>query len=421
MQRRRFGIRLAMVLAVVALVAAACGDDDEEDGPSGSSSGSAAESDGGTTTGVTDTSVKVAGLGTIQSAGSVTYAGVEEGARALFERVNAEGGVHGRTIDFLGVRDERLDNAVGIEEARRLVERDEVFAVVPIATARSTGANEVFQRAGVPYFGWGTQTSFCGPEMAFGFSGCLVSEDDDYENLAWPNVMRKAFPDAKTIGAISEEGDPGPRSTGQILAGAERYGFEEVYRDTSMAYENVDFTPFVQEIVEADPDILLLVLNGANAVQMAGRLKAAGYDGHISAPTVYDPRALAVQAAAQALEGTSHHYGFAPFESDNPGIAQLKADVEKYAPGTQITQPVAAGYFSALLFVEILEATGEDLTREAFLETANSGFSFDAGGAIGEITFPEAHETNPNCGSLSVVRNARFETLVGLSCPDPDM
>lgn len=406
---------MVVVVLAVSLVAAGCGDDDE-----GEASGSPAAEAEGTTTGVTDTTVKVGGLGTIESAGSVTYAGVEEGARALFERVNAEGGVHGRTIEFLGVRDERLDNAVGIEEARRLVERDEVFAVVPIATARSTGANEVFQRAGVPYFGWGTQTSFCGPEMAFGFSGCLVSEDDDYKNLAWPNVIRKAFPDAETIGAISEEGDPGPRSTGQILAGAAEYGFEEVYRDTSMAYENVDFTPFVQEIMAANPDVLLLVLNGANAVQMAGRLKAAGYEGHISAPTVYDPRVLQVEAAAQALEGTSHHYGFAPFESDNPGIAQLEADVERYAPGTQITQPVAAGYFSALLFVEILEATGEELTRESFLETANSGFRFDAGGAIGEITFPDAHDGNPNCGSLSIVRNRTFETLVDLSCAEEE-
>lgn len=414
--RGRRAVAVATVL-LVGLVAASCGEDDDEEEASPSGAGRPAGA--AEVQGVTDSTIKVGGIATLTSPTQINYDGIDDGARALFERVNAEGGVHGRRIEFVGVEDDHFDNAANTEAARRLVEREKVFAVAPVATGAFAGA-EVLQRADVPYFGWGVQSAFCKHRQGFGFNGCLVSEDPDKKLVVWPGLIRQAYPDAETFGAISEENQPGPRSVGQLVKGAADFGFEDVYVETAVPYTNVDFTPYVQAILEADPDVMFLVLNGPNAIQMAGRLRASGYEGIITTPTVYDPRVLGIETVAQALEGTVSNYGFAPFEKEgNPGIDRMKADLETYAPDRLLTQPVAAGYLSAALLVAILEEVGPELTYERFYEVTQGGFSFDGDGAIGEITFPEAHDTNPNCGSLSIIRNRTFEVLHDLDCPKP--
>lgn len=407
----------AAVLLLVALGATSCGDDDEGKDAAPSASDGPAEAP--EVQGVTDSTIKVGGIATLTSPTQINYDGIDDGARALFERVNAEGGVHGRQIDFVGVEDDHFDNTANEDAARRLIQQEKVFAVAPVATGSFAGAGAL-QRAGIPFFGWGVQSAFCNNREGFGFNGCLVSEDPDEKLVVWPGLISEAYPDAKTFGAISEENQPGPRSVGQLVNGAADFGLEDVYLETAVPYTNVDFTPYVQAALAADPDVMFLVLNGPNAIQMAGRLRAAGYDGVITTPTVYDPRVLGVETVAQALEGTVSNYGFAPFEQEgNPGIDQMKADLAEYAPERLLTQPVAAGYMSAALLVAILEEVGPELTYERFYEVTEGGFSFDGDGAIGKITFPEAHDTNPNCGSLSIVRDRKFEVLHDLDCPKP--
>lgn len=55
----------------------------------------------GTAQGVTATAVRIGGVLTKTSASGYSTKDAELGAKARFERANAEGGVRGRTIDFL--------------------------------------------------------------------------------------------------------------------------------------------------------------------------------------------------------------------------------------------------------------------------------------------------------------------------------
>ena len=62
--------------------------------------------------GITPTSVKVGGLGW-----ALEYGGADVGARARFARANASGGVNGRTIDYVGFRDDGGDPAASAKAA----------------------------------------------------------------------------------------------------------------------------------------------------------------------------------------------------------------------------------------------------------------------------------------------------------------
>ena len=80
-------------------------------------------------TGVTATSITVAGLGD-----SSLYGGADLGARARFQRANDDGGVHGRTVDYAGFTDDGGDPTAGTSAATALVQQRQVFAVVPAVT-----------------------------------------------------------------------------------------------------------------------------------------------------------------------------------------------------------------------------------------------------------------------------------------------
>lgn len=409
--------RLIALLLALSLVAAACGDDDEGDDDASPPATDTAAEPSEPTPGVTATSIKVAGLGTMTSPRQSTYVGMDVGAKVVFDKVNAAGGIAGRQIDFIGMFDDNDNNETNAEQARKLVQQEKVFAVAPVISNFFAGA-EFLQRANTPYFGWGFHEAFCNTEQGFGFSGCLVAKGDDIKNTGWPSLMLELFPDLKRAAFIAEDTDSGRNAIPQYVRGAPDIGLEVVYAETSLPFGGgPDLTPYVQAIMAAKPDIVFMTLAAAAAIQLAGRLKAAGYDGVISAPTTYDPRIAASAQVAQALDGVYNNVGFDNFQSTSKGITTMLADVAEYAPAdTLVTQPLASGYFSALLLVRILEEVGEDLTYERFYEVANGGFTYDGDGAIGEITYPEAHEIAPQCGSIAQLKDGKYVSSLKLTC-----
>lgn len=426
MKRHSRGFRVGVLLLALALVGAACGDDDDGSAVEGSGSEAPGEGTGDEVDyaiatdrplqGVTDTEVTVGGVATLTSPRLSTFAGVEEGARAWFESVNAKGGVAGRKINFLGVRDDAESNETNTAEARKLVEQDEVFAVVPVVSNVFAGA-DVLQRNDIPYFGWGFHEAFCEQNEGFSFNGCGTPLVEGHKSFAWPGLVKEALPEAKTVSFTVEDTAAARAGTERYLRALPELGLESVLEDFSVPIGgSADFTPYVQKVIAADPDVAFIVSGGATAVQLAGRLKAAGFEGEITSPAIYDPRIASTAAVAESIDGIYAYVGFAPFDSDNPAMMQMKADLEEYAPeGTLLTQPFASGYLSAMLFTQILEEVGEDLTYERFYEVANS-FVFDGNGALAEETFPEAKRFTKECGSLVQLRDAKFETAVDLTC-----
>jgi branched-chain amino acid transport system substrate-binding protein len=108
-----------MVIAALALVPAACGRDDSGSGGGGGS----AESDPG----ITKTTIKLGGSYPFSGPASA-YGTIGEGAKAYFKFLNSKGGVNGRKIDFKTL-DDGYEPPKALQNARRLVQQDKVFAM----------------------------------------------------------------------------------------------------------------------------------------------------------------------------------------------------------------------------------------------------------------------------------------------------
>jgi branched-chain amino acid transport system substrate-binding protein len=75
--------------------------------------------------GASDTEIKVGGISPYSGPASA-YGNIGKAIQAYFDKVNAEGGVNGRKINFISV-DDGYNPAKTVEQARKLVEQEEVL------------------------------------------------------------------------------------------------------------------------------------------------------------------------------------------------------------------------------------------------------------------------------------------------------
>lgn len=442
----------AAVLAVFALVVGACSVEDEGssgDGGEGGSVGETADaigdftfSEGGEwdpspvvetvddldcgqtaddpTRGVTDTTIKVGGLLTSSGPTAALFGDAELGARARFERANTEGGVHGRTIDFVGAEDDGLDPARQVDAARRLVS-DEVFAVVPLLSSIQSFRDPLCD-AVMPHFGWGISGAWCHTTVGFPVTGCLTTDEPRYTAASFGSILRSLLEGTDNTVAFVGNEDEAARTGISVLSGAlEGAGLETVYAENllSPTAPIADASPIVNDVLTSNdggpPATIYLITDFANTSAMTEAFSAAGYEGVILNAVGYDPRL----AEFAAFEGTYTTLQWMPFEStDVAFVQQMTDDLDQYAPNASRGLVTAAGYMAADMFLAGLDATGPDLTVDSFMATMNDDFTYSTPDFRGEAHFPANHSTSVPCGTVVAHEDQEYSAVAPLACSD---
>jgi branched-chain amino acid transport system substrate-binding protein len=366
----------------------------------------------GVVRGVSDTSIKVGGLGY-----SFVYGGADIGAKARFQRANDAGGVNGRTIEYLGLDDDGADPTAGAAAATKLVEQDGVFAVVPTVTPDLSASSYLVEQQ-VPYFGWALSSNFCGNPYGFGFSGCPVPKSAT--SNAWPLLISKVFPEGangRAVAIVAENTPSGQYDVSALSAAAKSVKFRIAYAKTPLATPATpDYDAVAKEVVTSNngtiPDAVFVLGGVSNVLGMQQALTANGYLGVFTNQIEYAPDLVAPAVGAFVVTQT------APSETaaENPAMKQLADDVQKVAPGTPVDQSVIAGYWSADLFLAAVQKAGKNLTPAALVKAANSKFTYEVENTVGPTTFPAAHSLPTPCGALVSSNGTAFAVKVPYTC-----
>ncbi|OAH15378.1 ABC transporter substrate-binding protein [Streptomyces jeddahensis] len=410
--------RTLAAAAAALLLATAC----NSAATSGSGSG---DGKAGSVRGVTDDSIKVGGIVSMTTASGYSKKDTDLGAKARFDRANAEGGVGGRKIEYLGAEDDGQDPAKNLAAARKLVQQDKVFAVVPMSSITFSGA-DFLQKQKVPTFGWGTLPSFCGPTYIYGFGGCMVPSPGGTISQTWPEGLKDVIggSEGKTVAILATDNDAGTFAIRTYKQSFTSAGYKVTYAKPVVPATSVpsDWSAYTKEILHSDggkaPDVVVSVMQTPYNIGLFTAIKRTGYKGVLTDPTDYDPGLLAKNATRKALDGVHVLLSFQPFEQDTAEMRQFKEDIRKAAgKDVPLNMHMVTGYMSADLFLAIAEKAGKDLTVASFQEAAN-GFS-DTGTLVGDRAEPRGRTESFGCGALVQLKDGRYVVSSPFECYEP--
>lgn len=359
-------------------------------------------------------------------------AGVAQGFAAGIYRFNKAGGLDGRKIQFTGFLDDAFNPATNLSNAQELVQSKHVMAVVPFSSEVATGSTGSFLATNkVPFIGWSVNAAFeAEPKWGFGING--NQGNPDVQGLAGMEQALVATGDTKTPAkakiALIGVDTPGGTVANGALAGVAKYaGMKVVYQQAPVpAAGTTSYAPYASALMSSGANIVYEVLASAGAVGLAAQLKADGYKGIIINGVTYFPGQLASQPnEAAALNGVYVEDEFPADENNTPAVTQAEKDLKAVGQPPDLTSGVAVGYWSAIVFEQMLKATlkaeggnPNKVTGTTLQKTVTSAFTYTdpISGGIGSETFPAAETIPTGCGTLVKTTGTTFKQVAPYQC-----
>src|SRR3954454_1531157 len=349
--------------------------------------------------------------GTITIAGmgfGKNFADAGVGAAARFQAANENKEVKGYTFDYKEFADDNNDPNTALSEARRLVTQEGILALVP-AVSVVTPSDFLTQQQ-IPWFGTGYDTSYCTDgAKGFGLSayGCLIPTNPKrVPGVQWELLKKQLASKGiqkPTLALLGTDTTSGKQSVQNSASAAEGVGFDVVYAKGAFPGPPAvvgDYTPYAQALLESNggkaPDVIYSSIAPTSALGLTGLINSNGYTGTYLSP-FYSPLLIG------ALKGAYVFVQFAGFEANSPGIKTMNEQIEAFKPGTKPSLTLAAGYFSADMFIKAVKAslkTSKTLTS-ASVQKAASQMTYQIKGTVGPTQYPASYKLGTqSCSTL---------------------
>lgn len=378
--------RLSLLVALL-LLAGACGGGGQGAEPAATQAGGEAG------TAASGAPIRVGAVSSIT--GPAVFPEAAAAAQAVFDRVNEQGGIQGRPIEYL-VEDDRADPAVASQAARKLVDDREVVAMVGSASLVECLANAAFyaERDVMAIQGTGVDpacfsSSNISPVNTGPFQAMTVG-------LYFASEVLEATP---TCVFISNRPDFFPAYEAAVERWERITGKEIHLKDRSMKPED-DLTPLVLQAQRAG---CKGVYNDGLDFQAIAWMKAVEAQGVEGIEWVFPTSVYTVEVAETlGSTGNGMYAGseFEPFTSDSEILDDWRELLT--ANDVPLTSFAQGGYLAATIFVEVLNGIEGEITRasvrQALLEF--EGYEHPFVGAPYSFGPGEAH--NPNKASKFV-------------------
>ena len=325
-------------------------------------------------TGATDTEIKIGNIMPYSGPASA-YGVIGKTEAAYFKMINAEGGIHGRKINFISY-DDGYSPPKAVEQARKLVESDEVLLVFnPLGTPSNTAIQKYLNSKKIPQLFVATGATKWNDPKNFPWT---MGWQPSYQSEAriYAKYLIKEKPDAK-IAILFQNDDfgkdylkglkDGLGTKASMIVAEESYETTEPTIDSHIVklkstgadtFISITTPKFaaqaIKKLAEIEWKPLHIVSNVSASV--GGVMKPAGFE-----------NAQGILSAAYAKDGAD------PQWDNDPGMKKFFAFLDKYYPdGDKRDGSLVFGYGVAQTMAKVIEMCGDNLTRENVMKQAAS-------------------------------------------------
>jgi branched-chain amino acid transport system substrate-binding protein len=336
-------------------------------------------------TGATDSEIKIGNIMPYSGPASA-YGVIGKTEQAYFNKINAEGGINGRKINFISY-DDGYSPPKTVEQARKLVESDEVlFIFNSLGTPPNSAIHKYMNSKKVPQLFVATGATKWNDAKDFPWTmGWQPSYQS--ESRIYAKYLLKEKPDAK-IAVLYQNDDYGKDYLKGLKDGlgakaASMIIVEESYETTEPTIDS-----HIVKLKSTGADVFFNVTTPKFAAQAIKKIaeidwKPLHFLNNVSASVGSVMKPAGFENSQNIL---SSSYLKDPSDAQWKNDAGMKAFDEflakQFPEGNRIDINVMYGYTVAQGLVHVLKACGDNLTRENIMKQAASIKDLELGGLL---------------------------------------
>jgi branched-chain amino acid transport system substrate-binding protein len=342
--------------------------------------------------GVTKDEVKIGAFGPLSGPvymyGRLTMNGLE----ALLEKVNQQGGVHGRKLKLIR-EDDDCKPERSIAAVRKLIYEHKVFLINGGACSNSTlAAKPEVVKAGIPMVvNSAVADGISTPPSPSIYTTQLTATIESRAQVKYALEQK-----AKKLAVVAQHDAWGRARYDPMLTALKDQSIKAV-ADEEMTVDQNDGTAQALRLMQSGADaVLLVVYPKPAAVLIRDSLKLGYKPLWIGQTAIQDLPQLQEQVGIPGALDRFVSISTIPGHPDDPEMAEWRERIKALFPSDALSVFNLMGIGSGMVVVEALRRAGPDLTREKFLKAMGTIKNFKTGMYPGPITCnpPTSHQCN---------------------------
>ncbi len=323
--------------------------------------------------GVTDTEIKIGNIMPYSGPASA-YGVIGKTEAAYFNKINAEGGINGRKINFISY-DDGYSPPKAVEQARKLVESDEVlFIFNSLGTPSNSAIQKYMNTKKVPQLFVATGATKWNDPKEFPWT---MGWQPSYQSEAriYAKYLLKEKPNAK-IGVLYQNDDYGKDYLKGLKDGLGAKAASMIMAEESYETAEPTIDSHIVNLKSSGADVFVSITTPKFAAQSIKKVAELQWkpvfilnNVGASVGTVLQPAGFensqGIISAAYLKDPTD------PQWKSDQGMKNFDAFLAKSFPeGNRNDGSLVVGYSVAQTLVQVLKACGDNLTRENVMKQA---------------------------------------------------
>jgi len=326
-------------------------------------------------TGASDTEIKVGNIMPYSGPASA-YGVIGKTEAAYFNKINAEGGINGRKINFISY-DDAYSPPKTVEQARKLVESDEVLLIFnSLGTPTNSAIQKYMNAKKVPQLFVATGATKWNDPKEFPWT---MGFQPSYQNETriYAKYILKEKPNAK-IAVLYQNDDYGKDYLKGLKEGLGAKAASAIVDEEPYETSEPTIDAHIVTMKASGADVFVNITTPKFAAQAIKKMAEIGWKPLHLLNNVSASIGSVIKPAGfeNAQDIISSNYLMDPSDpqwKDNPGMKAYDEFLAKYfAEGNRIDNNVIYGFNVAQTMVYVLKQCGDNLTRENVMKQAAS-------------------------------------------------